>query len=144
MFGRPYLRQKNDGNVDILTSAQSEKGLTRSFSSCASAGCYLEKVFPREPNTMQQCPCSLSSCSKLLSRPLLISHSSSTVSSIKTRNGDRYDSPLLVFVIRKTLNQSSFAVSRSHAIAWRLHCMVRVCGRFWSWTAIGVANRRFT
>jgi hypothetical protein len=54
------------------------------------------------------------------------------------------DSSLFAFVIRNTLNQHSFVVSRSGAIAWRLHCMEGVCGGSLSSTAIAVTNRWFT
>jgi hypothetical protein len=38
---------------------------------------------------------------------------------------------------------TQFVVSRADAIAWRLHCIVQVCRRVWSSTAIAVTNRWF-
>jgi len=37
-----------------------------------------------------------------------------------------------------------FVLSRSDAIAWRLHCIVRLCKQFGSTTAIAVTDRSFT
>ncbi len=47
------------------------------------------------------------------------------------------------FTSRKTLNRRSLLFV-PRAIAWRPHCMVRVCQRSWSSTAIAVTDRSFT
>jgi len=49
-----------------------------------------------------------------------------------------------VCIIRKTLNQRSLLFRAPTQIAWRPHCMVRVCKRSWSSTAIAMTNRWFT
>jgi hypothetical protein len=56
---------------------------------------------------------------------------SSTISSIKRRNGARSDSSLFVFSsVRHSISAvCCFAIPRTSA--WRLHCIDGVCRRFW-------------